>query len=247
MRNLPILKKYDIDYDFIIKNYLNPEMWQKIWTLFVYRTFVVTLRIASIDCRNEKIYFEIKIKDNSETNLYRYEWGTNYDKETSNSASYSLKINDINFLKKEIESKILSTIERLEEYAIRATDEFLNLEQNYQDEEKILTKIAEDFLDSNSVTNEEIRDAYISSYVEKNSKLGQYEEELIDNLRYKIFPDFYLLFVEATKKEDLINIWKNKISDIIDLNELREKINKYIQEMETEEFEISMYDNLEDL
>ena len=31
---LPVLKVYEIDYSFIIKNYLNPEMWSKTWTLF---------------------------------------------------------------------------------------------------------------------------------------------------------------------------------------------------------------------
>lgn len=29
MEKLPILKVYDIDYSFIVKNYLNPEMWSK--------------------------------------------------------------------------------------------------------------------------------------------------------------------------------------------------------------------------
>ena len=31
---LPAIKVYDIDYSFIIKNYLNPEMWQKLGLYF---------------------------------------------------------------------------------------------------------------------------------------------------------------------------------------------------------------------
>ena len=56
---LPAIKVYDIDYSFIIKNYLNPEMWQKTWTLFQYKTFVVTLRLDSINCQKEKIFFQV--------------------------------------------------------------------------------------------------------------------------------------------------------------------------------------------
>ena len=32
---LPIIKVFDVDYSFIIKNYLDPKMWQKEWTLFL--------------------------------------------------------------------------------------------------------------------------------------------------------------------------------------------------------------------
>ena len=72
---LPAIKVYDIDYSFIIKNYLNPEMWQKTWTLFQYKTFVVTLQIDYINCAEEKICFKVTLKDNSTENLYNYEWG----------------------------------------------------------------------------------------------------------------------------------------------------------------------------
>ena len=30
------IKVYDIDYSFLLKNYLNPEYWNKSWHLFVY-------------------------------------------------------------------------------------------------------------------------------------------------------------------------------------------------------------------
>ena len=40
MDNLPIIKNFEIDYSFIIKNYLNPELWHKKWNLFIYKNFV---------------------------------------------------------------------------------------------------------------------------------------------------------------------------------------------------------------
>ena len=37
-----IIKAYDIDYSFIIKNYLDPKLWEKEWTLSMYKELVVT-------------------------------------------------------------------------------------------------------------------------------------------------------------------------------------------------------------
>lgn len=91
---LPILKSYDIDYSFIIKNYLNPEMWQKTWTLFQYKTFIVTLNIAYINCQDEKISFKVKVKDNSESTVYSYDFMNNIDKEAKRDAYISVFVSD---------------------------------------------------------------------------------------------------------------------------------------------------------
>ena len=56
---LPQIKVYEIDYDFIIKNYLDKELWQKKWTLFVYKDNVFTINLHSINCKNNAITFEI--------------------------------------------------------------------------------------------------------------------------------------------------------------------------------------------
>ena len=112
MKNkLPAIKVYDIDYSFIIKNYLNPEMWQKTWTLFQYKTWVITFRIDYIWCRSEKIRFMIKIKDNSPENEYKYGDCYDIDKDYSAGVDYSLKIDNIQFLKREIISKSFYIIE----------------------------------------------------------------------------------------------------------------------------------------
>ena len=113
---LPAIKVYDIDYSFIIKNYLNPEMWQKTWTLFQYKTFVVTLQLTYINCQDEKITLRVKIKDNSSEHEYAYDWGRNPDKDASDDVYYSLKINNLNFLKNSVENSVFNAIERLEKY-----------------------------------------------------------------------------------------------------------------------------------
>ena len=57
MKNELAIKIYDIDYSFIIKNYLDREMWQKEWTLFVYGDKSFVIYLSSIDTRNNSIYF----------------------------------------------------------------------------------------------------------------------------------------------------------------------------------------------
>ena len=234
---LPAIKVYDIDYSFIIKNYLNPEMWQKTWTLFQYKTFVVTLQIDYINCAEEKICFKVTLKDTSTENSYNYEWGRNTDKKAYCMAYYSLKINDINFLKREINSRVFDCITLLEKYNILASEECAGLEYEYSNETELLTQIAERFLDDNGVSNEDIRDAYINAYVNNNSKLDIYKSRLIETLQYQTFPDLYLVYANATGDEKVINKWEEILSENNNLGELKDEIKEYLEYMNTEEFE----------
>lgn len=141
MKNkLPAIKVYDIDYSFIIKNYLNPEMWQKTWTLFQYKTFVITLQLTYINCQDEKITLRVKIKDNSSEHKYAFDWGRNLDKDASDDVYYSLKINNLNFLKNSVENSVFNAIERLEKYNILASKDYLDLKEMYSNEKDSLKK-----------------------------------------------------------------------------------------------------------
>lgn len=248
MKNkLPIIKVYDIDYSFIIKNYLNPEMWQKTWTLFQYKTWVITLKIDYIWCRSEKICFLIKIKDNSPENEYKYGDCYDIDKDYSASVVYSLKIDNIQFLKREIINKSFYIIEKLEEEAIMATREYANLIESYSDEKNKLTKIAEDFLDDNGVHNEDIRNAYIEAYVENNTKLDLMQEKLKREMQYTIFPDLYLMFANATEDDKIVQKWEETLAGNNDIEELRTEILEYLEYMQSEDFEDEMNDKLEEI
>lgn len=248
MKNkLPAIKVYDINYSFIIKNYLNPEMWQKTWTLFQYKTFVVTLQLTSINCQDEKINFEIKIKDNSEENEYSYEWGKNSDKDANDYAYYSLKINDLNFLKTSIESSVFDAISKLEKYNIIASEDYQHLKEMYSNEQDSLRNIAEDFLDANDVSNEDIRETYIDAYVSNNTKLDVYLGRMLEKKQYIVFPDLYLVFANATNNDKTIKKWENILSENNNIEELRTKILEYLEYMQSEDFENDMNSNLEEI
>lgn len=244
---LPAIKVYDIDYSFIIKNYLNPEMWQKTWTLFQYKTFVVTLQLTYINCQNEKITLSIKIKDNSSEHEYAYDWGRNSDKDASVDVYYSLKINNLKFLKNSVENSVFDAIERLEKYNILASKDYLDLKEMYSNEKDSLKKIAEDFLDANDVSNEDIREAYIDTYVSNNTQLDAYLTRMINRKQHLIFPDLYLVFANATRNDKTVKKWEKILAENNNIEELRTEILEYLEYMQSEDFENDMNSNLEEI
>lgn len=242
-----ILKKYEMDYSFIIKNYLNPKLWEKTWTLFTYKEFVVTLKLKSINCTNNSIRFQIVLKDYNPERKYRYDWGWDDDKETYTEVEFSLKIEDINFLQRKIQSSIYGLIETLEKRNIRSFDEYRELEDSKDEEQNTLRKIAEDFLDDNNVTNEDIREVYIDNFIDNNSKINNKLIDIIDNYKFKVFTDFYLVFANSTKDEKLIEIANKNTSQVSNIEEIQKEIKEYLEYMETEEFIDEMYENLEEI
>lgn len=244
---LPTIKVYKIDYDFIIKNYLNPEMWKKTWTLFQYKKFVITLELSFIDCQCEKVWFIIRIKDNDEYARYKDAWSTNYDKMESKSIDYSLKINDISFLKRSIISTVFTLINRLEEDRIRTLEDYEDLEERYENERDILTQIAKDFLDDNGVTNEDIRDAYVDTYVSNNTKLDLLKQKLLNNYEYQVLTDLYLVFAHSTKNEEIIEDYESKTKEVPNIESIKKEVEEYLEYMETEEFKDDMSGQLESI
>ena len=248
MKNkLPAIKVYDIDYSFIIKNYLNPEMWQKTWTLFQYKTFVVTLQLTYINCQDEKITLRVKIKDNSSEHEYAYDWGKNSDKDASDDVYYSLKINDLNFLKNSVENSVFDAISKLEKYNIIASEDYLDLKEMYSNEQDYLREIAEDFLDANDVSNEDIRETYIDAYVSNNAKLDGYLKRMLEKKQYIVFPDLYLMFANATRNDKTIKKWEKILAENNNIAELKTEIQEYLEYMQSEDFENDMNSNLEEI
>ena len=93
MENGLVLKIWKMNWEFLIKNYLNPEMWQKEWTLFEYKNFKVTMHIWSIQTRLEQILLDVRVHYVDENGYSDYKERT---------ISFSLKIEDVTFLKRQI-------------------------------------------------------------------------------------------------------------------------------------------------
>lgn len=236
-----ILKVYDVDYSFIIKNYLDEKLWNKEWTIFIYKNFHIVLRLSSIDVRNKVIVFEVEIQDgNRENKSY-------WTKSKKDTFKYFLSIENIDILKQSLNHTIFTLMQSLEEEAyIKYTDEYYKLETMRSDESEKLEKIANEFLDDEDVTNEEIREAYINYYVDKNEKVYELINQYIREMKYRMITDFYLIFLEATKDDERIKIIENKIGKE-KLQEALEEIKEYEEYMETDAFKEEMKENLEEI
>lgn len=237
MRNKIILKVFDIDYSFIINNYLEPKLWEKEWTLFVYKKFVVTLRLKYIYIYKHKICFEIKLTNNNKNN---------WNREYTETVEYSLNVENINILKKNINKQMLHTIEEMEKSDyIEQTEEFEKLILMQYEEREKLTKIAEEFLDDNDIENENIREAYIEAYVSNTEKVWDLKEDYKNENQHKMLPDLYLTFARATNNKELEEeILETNFEKKEDLLKEIEKLEKY---MKTEGYEIEVKNNLEEV
>lgn len=237
MENKMILKAYDIDYSFIIKNYLDQKLWEKEWTLFVYKKFVVTLRLKYIYIYKHKICFEIKLTNNNKNNWNREYVGT---------VEYSLNVENINILKKNINKQMLYVIEGMEKSDyIEQTEEYQKLIEMQNEEREKLTKIAEEFLDDNDIENENIREAYIEAYVSNTEKVWDLKQDYKNENQYKMLPDLYLTFAIATNNKELEE-------EILETNfekkeELLNEIKELEEYMQTEKYEIEVKNNLEEV
>ena len=228
---LPQIKVYEIDYDFIIKNYLDKELWQKKWTLFVYKDNVFTINLHSINCKNNAITFEINY------NKLEHCW-------YSNTVDYYVDNMSIDILKRLIEGVMFRLMDYYEELLIKASDRYMELYRMEVKEDNLLRDIANEFLDSEGVTNQEIRDAYIDAYVDNNSISGDYTSRYIQESKHTVLTELKLIFTKITKNEKREHIIKEaNVSNNIE--ELNKEIDEFLENLENEEYINELNDRLE--
>lgn len=243
MENGLILKVWEMDYEFLLKNYLNPEMWEKTWTLFQYKNYTITLNLYSIYVRRDKILFDVHVKWKPGDNTY--------ERDIEKSCEYSLKLNDIQFLKRAINTAIWDGIRSVEEnYMIKETDEWLQLCELGGRENDNLTAICEEFLDEKDITNDNIREAYIEAYLDEYAKVPEMKSDFINGQRMKYIGDFALVWAECLdipkEKELYVEKIKKELT-VLEYEQFQKQYEEYKEYMETKEFKSEMEGNLEDI
>lgn len=217
MENGIVIKKYEVDYSFIIRNYLSPKMWEKVWTLFLYKNFRFTLQINSILVYSTvKITFRINL-DNGDFKDFEF-------------ADYDVDHPNLNVLKRQIDGAIKRLIHNYENYLIVSTTEYRELREKADEEKEKLRDIASDFLDDNGITLSDIRDAYIDKFVDDNWKGYTYLSAYVDNMAYKLATDLWLIYAKSTNNSSLEEDIKDSLSDTEYQNKLNE-IQDYINMM----------------
>ena len=217
MENGIVIKKYEVDYSFIIRNYLSPKMWEKVWTLFLYKNFRFTLQINSISVYSTvKITFRISL-DNGDFKDFEF-------------ADYDVDHPNLNVLKRQIDGAIKRLIHNYENHLIVSTTEYRELREKVDEEQEKLRDIASDFLDDNGITLSDIRDAYIDKFVDDNWKGYIYLSAYVDNMAYKLATDLWLIYAKSTNNSSLEEDIKDSLSDTEYQNKLNE-IQDYINMM----------------
>ena len=233
MKNQLAIKVYNIDYDFIIKNYLDKSLWHKEWTLFVYKDVTFTISLSKIDVRDESISFHVRMHAPGFT-TYEVFW-------------YYMKQMSIKILKQQIEGCMFRLIESYEEYKIKDEQEYRDIKNSEWDEKDQLRSIAESFLDENGVTNNEIREVYIDNYVDLNVRVDEFLNDYIRARKYMVIPDLYIILAEITKDESRLKRVMDKLQTHKDLKEILETAEKYLNQLENQDEELieDLKDNLE--
>lgn len=221
---LPTIKVYEVDYSFIIKNYLNRELWDKTWTLFQYKHSTVTLCLNSINTKNKIIYFEVRLdwSDGEQTD-YSY-----------NTVEFQLGVMNVTQLKNIINNCIWSRILRVEESQIERSQEYQNIRNGWYDEKARLEEIAEDFLDSEGVTHKAIREAYIDKFIDDNDTLWDDLQDYKNQMKFKVLTELYLVFAKSIKDEERTKqVASNQVCNI---QELLDKVSEFMVYVETEDY-----------
>lgn len=227
---LPTIKVYEIDYEFIIKNYLDPKLWNKSWTVFIYRDYVFTLRMTKIDVINNTITFEVKLNKH---------W-------SSRCFDYNIENSNISFLKMSLKGTIKRLIGNYEENKIRDTEEYNELEQKLLEAEARLVEIANEFLDDEGVTNKEIRKAYVENYVDNKSEYWDKLNEYVDSLEYTVCTDLYMIFAEATNDESLKDSVQCYLNDG-EAERIQRELKDYCEYVDSEEWLEDVKEELESI
>lgn len=234
---LPAIKVWKMDYSFIIKNYLNPALWQKTWTLFEYKDFVITIKLTKIETENMRIVFRLNLRDNSRPNT----WGDQED------VSYSFKGSSIKFLIKNINGAIFRMISYHERnHVLEDLPVYIDAKQQGDIEIEKLTVLASEFLDDEGVTNEEIREAYIDKYVDDNKQNDEYIQRLRSAYEYHLLTDFYLVFAESIGDDAKYQTVMDRLEENEIENVLKE-INQYKTYIETDDYQEEMKGLLEEI
>lgn len=217
MKNELAIKVYDVDYSFIIKNYLDKELWHKSWTVFQWRNIVAKINLHRIDVYDDSVFINVQVKDSDSgfsCSMLTY---------------YYVEKCDISFLKKKINSVIMDCLESIEKQIIKDREEYSIFKDiEYKESENIKT-IVEEYFKSKDIKSKVVIESTESNCIEEISMHGDYSSEYEDGMRYKILPELFNEFARISDKKLYVSDYSP--SDV--LNEAK----KYYEFLDSDLFE----------
>lgn len=229
--NTVVIKQFKIDYEFIIKNYLDKHLWQKVWTLLVYREHEFTINLYKIDTKNNCIEFEIKKKGT---------WNREF-------ITYNLNNTPLKVLIKEINGALFRVMVKYEEECIEETTGYRTLADTRDEERNLLRNIATQFLDEQGITCDEIREAYIDRYVDRNETVWRKLDEYKSTYKFNLLTDLFLVYCKITNDQVRLQTIKAHVSDKSKLAIIESEVETFMEQMNTEDYVDEMKSCLEAL
>lgn len=229
---LPEIKVYKIDYDFIISNYLDKSLWKKKWNLFVYKDHVFTLNLYKIETETDRIVFKISYN--------KLNWDHEY-------VTYDIQNTSILILKKQINGAIFRLMETKDGYDARNSAGYCAIIDAKGEERERLRDIAEQYLDSNGIELEDVREAYIDRFVSRNTKTDSMAHNYLQGCMYTFLAEIMLVFTKITNDNARYDTVANAVGNKGNLALIESAVEQFVKEMETDEYEEEMIDALESI
>ncbi len=232
-----------VDYKELLENYKNPDFWGKRWTIYDYGNIKVDLAINAINCQNNEIIMGLDViyKGNkkrkylrhSRTHIggcysssgYRGTFAVPIDHPEYSNEIFTNKVyGKVKDLILDIESDLITEFPNYKQEAKRLAD----LEETWED-------IANDWLDEKGVVYDDIREAYIDSYISIcESKTEDYRAKIISQNFEKVLTKELLLFASFNKKENDVE----KYSEILAKSKVsKSSIKTWLQKQKDEEID----------
>ncbi|HRF69958.1 MAG TPA: hypothetical protein PKV66_00850 [Candidatus Pelethenecus sp.] len=234
-----------LDVDVILRNYNKPEFWKKEWLIFKSNIFEIYARIYSIDVKKNQIQMEVYKKSDYtyckklNRRIYSYSYFAN---------TFTIPIGHSDYSKHKFQKDLLAHALKLicdvEEKMIINYQEYKNASELEEEYKEKLKSIAEEFLDQEGVSNKDIREAYIDSYIDK-CDIPNYTYDVLKNYRYTVIPYEYLMltafFNDKEKYDEYCELTQRTIKST--------KIKIWLDQrkLDTEEFVEEMKDLLEEV
>lgn len=230
-KQLPQLKVWKINWEFIVSNYLDKSLWKKSWHLFQYKDFIVDLNLYGIDCESDTVSFKLHC------NMLPF-WNNEYVK-------YNIANTSVKILQQQIHGAMFRLLMSYDRRLICDSKGYNQILETAESEKSRLREIAYDYLTDNGVTNEDIREVYADNYVNNNSKLDIMLNNYCDYNKYHYATEVLLAFCSATNDKDRMTEILKATENDKNIQLILNEVDEFSKLLCSDEFVDIMTDELE--
>lgn len=197
---------FKMNWRYILDNYLKEKLWGKSWIVYEYNSLVVKLQLEYINVKSKTITINCYAEYNGSKVYGLY---SNDIKLPIQEAQFNEKVLD-----KRVYGLIHACIVAAEAELIRDTEVYNNAVQDDEYAQELWDNKAEEFLDEQEVTNEDIREAYKDVHAGKLWDNRDTKASTVFNtLRYTLLTPCYLMNAHMNGNEEQFDNFREYVID----------------------------------